>query len=176
MSCINLSSIGQPSLSECLYFWVVAIIFWSCFLGIILLVVYSCWFCSSFAWWASEVSCLTNIKYYQISNEMKFLGVTNSISFGLYSTSEFSLPKGQKKKIGPFLCASCIKSQYILVHTHWSRSSVDSHDVHTWPTINPRRKNRITENMDNVTGTTTPKNVDNFFLLSGSKSIDRKHY
>ena len=29
--------------------------------------------------------------------------------------------------------------------------------------------------MDNVTGTTTPKNVDNFFLLSGSKNIDIKY-
>ena len=48
--------------------------------------------------------------------------------------------------------------------------------LQTWPTTNPRRKNKTTENIDSVTGTTTPKNVDNFFLLfsASNKRMERK--
>ena len=47
---------------------------------------------------------------------------------------------------------------------------INNTTTQTWPTINPRRKNKITENMDNVTGTTTPKKDDSLFLWFSSST------
>lgn len=51
---------------------------------------------------------------------------------------------------------------YLKSQNKWTQNKTK---LHTCPTTNPRRKNKMTENIDSVTGTTTPKNVDNFFLL-----------
>ena len=64
----------------------------------LLLVVYSCWFCSSFAWWASEVSCLRNIlhiiKYQMILN---FWGLLMECLLVYIAHLSSSLPKGETK-------------------------------------------------------------------------------
>lgn len=62
---------------------------------------------------------------------------------------------------------------YLESQNKWTQNKTK---LHTCPTTNPRRKNKMTENIDSVTGTTTPKNVDNFFLLlsASNKKMEKK--